>query len=117
MMETGSGRSWTAIEWRLIGKDLLVTVTGGESPHIGAAALAFLENGAPTILPLQVPGHRERELACFCAEALCRAAECTVLVLCGIHIDKASWEEINLLCANAERLVRRLAEQLRNGNR
>lgn len=114
MMETGSGRSRISVEWRWIGGDLLVSVTGGEAPHIGAAALAFLENGVPSVLPLQVPGHREGELACFCAETLCQAAECTVLVLCGIHIDKASREEIQQLCANAELLARRLAERLRS---
>lgn len=115
LMETGTGRSWTALEWCTVGGDLLITVTGGESPHIGAAALAVWENGAPVVRFLQVPGHREKELACLCAEAACRAAERTVLVTCGIHIDGASREEIRRLCANVERLVHSLTERLRDG--
>lgn len=115
MIETGAGRSWVAMAWRFVGGDLSVTVTGGEMPHIGAAALAFWQDGAVTAAVLAAPGHKEGELARACAESLCRATGRTTLVSCGIHIDGAEPREIELLCGHVERLECQLREILLEG--
>lgn len=115
MMEIGAGRSRVAMEWHFIGEDLAITVTGGEAPHIGAAALAFQRDGIVTVSSLTVPGHREEELASACAETLCRATGHTTLVSCGIHIDSATPWEIGLLCDHVRLLERKLWDILLNG--
>lgn len=112
VMEIGTGRSWVRLEWRLAGEDILIAITGGEAPHIGAAALAWQERGAAEVSPLSVPGHRESEVACSCAGAVCRAVGRTVLVSCGIHIDRAERWEIERLCAHAALLTQRLIDLL-----
>lgn len=114
-MELGTGRSRVRLEWRFSGEDILVSVTGGEAPHIGAAALAWQEEGRVEVSPLSVPGHRESELACSCAGAVCRALGRTALVSCGIHIDRAERWEIQRLCDHAALLTERLADRLRAG--
>ncbi|MBU5230859.1 hypothetical protein [Intestinimonas butyriciproducens] len=108
MIQIGSGRSWVAMDWHFVGEDLYVSIIGGETPHIGAAALAHRESGRTDVHTLSVPGHREEALTRFCAEDICRATGRTVLVNCGIHIDQASAQEISLLCDH----VRALEQQL-----
>lgn len=112
MIEIGSGRSWVSMAWRFIGRDLSVTVTGGEAPHIGAVALAFRQDGAIAVSSLTVPQHREDTLARACAEALCRTAGYTTLVSCGIHIGEAAPQEIDLICTHVKCLTRKLQEIL-----
>ena len=108
MIQIGSGRSWVAMDWHFVGEDLYVSIIGGETPHIGAAALAHRESGRTDVHTLSVPGHREEALTRFCAEDICRAPGRTVLVNCGILIDQASAQEISLLCDH----VRALEQQL-----
>jgi len=112
MMEMGSGRSWTALEWHFAGEDILVVITGGEAPHIGATALAWQEDGACQVRLASIPGHRESELACSCAEAICRVVGRTTLVSCGIHIDSARRQEIEVLCEHVRLLTERLTARL-----
>lgn len=67
MIQIGSGRSWVAMDWHFVGEDLYVSIIGGETPHIGAAALAHRESGRMDVHTLSVPGHREEALTRFCA--------------------------------------------------
>ena len=108
MIQIGSGRSWVAMDWHFVGEDLYVSIIGGETPHIGAAALAHRESGRMDVHTLSVPGHREEALTRFCAEDICRATGRTVLVNCGIHIDQASAQEISLLCDHVHALEQQL---------
>jgi hypothetical protein len=108
VLETGTGRLWVCLSCKPVGDALSVSIVGGEKPHIGAAAIAFLADGDVRVSVLTGPGHRESELAAECAEATCRAAGRTVLVSCGIHIDRASQEEISELCENTRSLISRL---------
>lgn len=76
------------------GEDLCVMLSGGDRPHIGAAALAVLtpsanNPGKRTATPsvIAVPGHKEHQLALEAAERLSKSLERTVVVTVGIHID------------------------------
>ncbi len=104
-LELGSGRSHVRLEWRAVGDDLAVTITGGERPHVGATALAWPVGDGWDGNCLTAPGHREGEVALECAAALCQALDCTVQVTCGIHVDNATPEEIALLCAQVRELT------------
>ncbi|MDL2261524.1 hypothetical protein LJC08_04760 [Methanimicrococcus sp. OttesenSCG-928-J09] len=89
------GRLTLVLEGREVGSDLIVTLTGGKA-HIGAAALAYLndETGQPIVSVMTAPGHREDEIAVYGAETICREIKKTVLFAAGIHLDNISKDEI-----------------------
>ena len=79
---------------RLIGKDMLVAIWGGEKPHIGAVSVAQprpslkdpkrMSSNASVICLL---GHKEDELAKAASEILSAALNTRVVVTAGIHWD------------------------------
>ena len=100
-----------------MGRDWNVTVTGGEVPHLGAAAL-----GAPYRHPdgsigssasvLVLPSHKEDGLVKQAAERLAKRLDCAVLVSGGIHIDGIAPAQIRGFLALAEEAVDELGERL-----
>lgn len=86
------------------GRDYVLLVTGGEA-HVGAAAVAYWDNGQVCSQALLVPSHKEealaRELACMAAGRLLA----TVTVVAGIHIDQATGSEIVRIVDEARCLV------------
>lgn len=101
LLEAVSGRIRLQMRTEWSGKDLLVTLTGGDI-HIGAVALAD-KTGVKT---LQRQNHREGEIVADLASTLANVFGCGVVVVCGIHYDNINKEEI------AE--VLRLATELRD---
>jgi len=84
---------------RLIGKDLLVAIWGGEKPHIGAVAIAqprpSLRDPAITGATASVfcfLGHKEDEPAKAAAEILAATLNTQVVVTAGMHWDNISEE-------------------------
>lgn len=109
----GHGRLAVRLEIRALGRDLLVTVTGGQA-HAGAIALAAPGMALPEGVNLLVlPPHREGPLARECAARLTEAAGCTCVVVAGIHIDEATPAEIATIVTNVragtDQLTRALA--------
>ena len=88
----------------LAGPDLCLCLAGGESPHIGAAALAVPRDslrggGEPSASAsvLCVTGHKEDELARDAALRFAARLNCRVLVSAGLHIDRADGHDIAVL--------------------
>lgn len=81
-----------------IGRDYLFTISGGQidsGPHIGAVAVAFWAGGELKIETLELPSHKEGELAHESALLAAEKLTATCTVICGIHIDQATDEQIN----------------------
>lgn len=95
------GRVRLRMELRRQGPDVSVTLTGGAA-HIGAVALGVPGEDAASVLC--APGHRDHELAQGMARELAAAWGVRVCVLCGVHLDSITPEEI----ATARELTRRL---------
>ena len=99
-----SAEAWSA------GKDWVISVQGGEEPHVGAVALACPcsapENTSGEISSfvsvLTAPGHRDDELARKLAMWLCKVLHRNISLSVGIHVHNATLEEISTLVANAE---------------
>lgn len=72
------------------GDDCLISVTGGDAPHIGAAVLCA--DGETHRLDRN--GHREGELAAELAERAASKLGCCVCAVCGIHFDGITHTEI-----------------------
>lgn len=109
-IESGKGRYQVQLVAFLCGKDLSVTITGGETPHIGAVCLAQFERErvSATVSTICVYGHRDDQLAMMCAKNISSKLKCTVTVSVGIHIDNAASGEIKLLTQNCMDCVEKL---------
>lgn len=73
-----------------MGRDLLVSLTGGEA-HAGAAAIAGPDGNTRS---LALPGHRDDAPASTAAGILAAELDCNVIVTAGIHYDNVTREEI-----------------------
>ncbi|MCR4666789.1 MAG: leucine carboxyl methyltransferase [Desulfovibrio sp.] len=85
------------------GRDVLCRIFGGEA-HIGACAVQFR---GETVRLLQGAGHREGEIAAHAAARLGSAFDCTVAVLCGIHLEAITAEEIDWITQECRALTER----------
>lgn len=108
--ESGEGRYQVQLVAVLCGRDLSVSITGGESPHIGAVCLAQYEDEriSATVSTICLYGHRDDQLAIMCAKKISSKLKCAVSVSVGIHIDDAAFEEIELLKQNCVGCVEKL---------
>jgi len=101
------------------GEDLCILISGGDRPHIGAAALGVWTGGAnnpgrqtATASLISVPGHKEGPLALDAAEMLARILERTVAVTVGIHIEGITPDLITRVEEEFHILVGDLSETL-----
>lgn len=111
-IETDTGAYDLTAGVRLIGKDVLVAIWGGEKPHIGAVAIAQPrpslkdpEVTSSTASVICLIGHKEDELAKAAAEILAAALETQVVVTAGIHWDDLAADAIQRIIRNSEKLI------------
>ena len=98
-----AGRCALTAETRWIGGDLLIVLTGGDA-HIGSVSLA----SEGELSSLQRPRHRDAALGDRFARGLHRALGRPVTVVCGVHVDSISPEEIKIILGAGDRLLERL---------
>ncbi len=109
MISVGEGRYTVTLKCHKIGKDRLVIITGGEEEHIGSATLIESKGHLQTMIK---KGHKDHIVSEKMANIIYDTIEKDLLVVCGIHIDDASKEEIDILVDNAQACVDRLLSQL-----
>jgi len=102
MITVGRGRYAVHLEAYSVGNDRLVVITGGEKVHIGSASLAEAGQEVQTI---SKKGHKDHVVSEQVASFIYYRMKRDTLVVCGIHIDHASPEEIGLLVKNAQQCV------------
>ena len=105
---------------RLIGRDLLVAIWGGEKPHIGAVSAALprpsLKDPKATSASASVIcflGHKEDELAKAASIVLSSRLNTSVVVTAGIHWDDLREEDIKRIMHNSEILVDLILDRLK----
>ena len=103
---------------RLIGRDLLVAIWGGEKPHIGAVAAAqprpSLKDPDTTSATASVicyVGHKEDELVKASAEIIAAVLNTRVVVTAGIHWDNLDQGAIDTILKNSKTLVEMILEE------
>jgi len=98
---------------------IVVLLTGGQRPHVGAVVLSLPRpsRAAPgrlsctsTVLPLL--GHKDDLVARPLAEELAVACGQAVVVVAGVHVDDATEEDIARLVANCRTAGATLIRQL-----
>lgn len=84
-----------------IGQDLLVSVEGGQKPHIGCViqsvprpSLTGDGSYSATSSVLNLTGHKDEYLCRKFSEQICAACQTTVVCTGGVHIDQITKEEI-----------------------
>jgi len=113
----GEGMTRVQLEASFVGEDLEAILTAGKT-HIGAVALAVpcsktAEGVTASCSVLTVPGHRDNVPAEEAALMLCKALKCSVSVAAGLHIDRASKEQIMALVENSRKAVELLVDELK----
>lgn len=102
----------------LVGEDLCVIISGGDSPHIGCVTLSVPRpslsdsnrNSATTSI-LNLIGHKDDEAAKYVSHTLSSKLNRNVVVTCGIHVDNITGEEINVTISLLNELTETLIEE------
>ena len=102
MISAGEGRYTVRLESYNVGKDLLIVITGGEEDHIGSATLIEEKDHLQTMIK---KGHQDHVVSEKMANIIYDTIGKDLLVVCGIHIDDAGKEEIDILVNYAQECV------------
>jgi len=101
-----------------VGNDLVVTLWGGDRPHVGAVAAAHprpsLADGrqvSATASVLTFSGHCEDEIAREAALTLAKATGSQVVVSAGMHWESLPGDKIPTILANVREVIRRIEER------
>lgn len=112
--------SYLTITAGFIGDDILITVEGGERPHIGCVVQALPrpsltgsgETSATSSI-MNLLGHKDEFLCRRIAERICAATGRTVVCTGGFHMDNIREEQIHEVLACVDTLTEELLEVLR----
>ncbi|SHI80207.1 prenylated flavin chaperone LpdD [Parasporobacterium paucivorans] len=101
------------------GSNLVVSLSGGDLPHIGSVALSQPRPSLadPSMLSatssiLSVVGHKEGSVAESAANRLASSLNTIVAVACGIHYDNGKPEDFPAILSIVDRLVAQLIDEL-----
>lgn len=118
-MSVGAGVHIVEAVVVLCGRDLNICFGGGDTFHIGACALAVprasLSNAAnvsSSASVICVTAHKEDEIARSAALKLAARFNTRVSVTCGLHIDNATAQDIELLFANYKQVLADIEQEL-----
>lgn len=96
-----------------MGSDYLFVITGGKA-HIGATATAYWAKEGLKCQLVELPHHKEGELAKNCALYAANILKSTVVVSIGIHIDHATKEQINEIVDYVQKAMGEKVDLLKN---
>lgn len=111
IIEKKAGRHSIYLESKEIGKDLLITIYGGDEHHIGGVAIAYptpshyRDATTVSVSTLTLPGHKDYVVANSAAEKISKAIETPVVVTVGIHYDNATSKDIEEIISAVNALV------------
>lgn len=102
-----------------IGEDLCIIITGGNKPHLGCVTLSIPRPGlsdpkitGSTTSILNLTGHKDDEAARYVSHLLSSQLNKNVAVICGIHVDNITAEEIKDTFELLEKLSQTLIRNL-----
>jgi hypothetical protein len=108
----GRGRTALAVTVENSGEGVVVTLFGGDRPHVGTVILAQPRPSrsrpgerSATSLCLPLLGHEEEALARPVAEVLARELNVPVVVVAGVHLAEASPAEVGTVTARGPEIA------------
>jgi gallate decarboxylase subunit D len=111
ILTRNAGSADLRIEATRLGRDLLITLVGGDA-HVGAVALAGPNQRADASV-LSVPEHRDDVIAKEAAVRISKEFNCNCVVIVGIHVSNASADQINEIIDASFWLVDELIEAVK----
>jgi hypothetical protein len=103
----GEDKHMITLTHLFIGDDLLVIITGGDE-HIGGVSL--LENNSFSTISKK--DHKDTIISKMVAPTIYDAIKKDVLVVCGIHLDDATKEDIDILIENTQQCVEEFLKEI-----
>ncbi len=104
---------------RIIGKDILIEVWGGDNHHIGAVSAAQSqvsivnpEKNNATASVICFPGHMEDHLVKPIAEKIALSTKSNVVVTAGAHWDNIDKDGIKKVLENGNKIAELVASEL-----
>lgn len=100
---------------------LIVSIVGGEKPHVGTVALSIPqpnpENSSRlsvTTSLLTLTGHKDDEVARPAAEVLAKELNQIVVVIAGLHIEHATQKDLKKLVDNSMQIVEMFLKEMKD---
>lgn len=100
MITFGEDKYQITLKYLNIGDDLLVIITGGKE-HIGSISL--MDNNYYSSLSKM--GHKDEVISRFVIDSIYTLFKQDIVVVCGMHLDDAKKEDIEILTQNALKCV------------
>ncbi len=107
---------------RRMGQDLLVSISGGTRPHIGAVGMAISrpslrdpKKWSATSSNFTFIGHKEDALVKGVSEKLAAELKSNVVVVAGIHWDDLTSQEIEIIEDLTQKISDRILKRLKKG--
>lgn len=108
----GDGSSKLLIRALEAGRGLVIVLTGGDEPHIGAVAIAIPRPSladpiatSSTTSVYTVTGHKDDEIARPIAERAARELNRVVVAIAGVHVHGATSDVIAAITRTASELL------------
>ena len=111
MISAGEGRYLVNLVYLLIGEDILILITGGKE-HIGGVSL--VENNS--FSNMYKKNHKDNVISDMVAPFIYDSLKKDILVICGIHIDDATPDDIDTLINNAKECAEKFLKKVNNDN-
>jgi len=103
MITSGEGKYKIWLEQKNIGNDKIFIVGGGEKSHIGGLVVC-VPNKEPKIV--RIGNHYDHVILLPIAEEGCKKYNVKSVAIGGVHIEKASKEEIETIIKNCRSLIK-----------
>lgn len=114
----GEGKHRVRLLAVLTEEGVIITLLGGEKPHVGAVVLSIprpslAEPERLSCTSIVVPrlGHKDDQIAKPLAEELANKCGQPVAVVAGLHVDRATTEDIDLLVQNSWQAMQDLLKE------
>ncbi|MHC1576306.1 MAG: prenylated flavin chaperone LpdD [Methanosarcinaceae archaeon] len=113
LIEMETKRGTLTLKPELVGRDILVTLTGGRK-HIGATAMGTYDEttGHTSSSVITVPGHRDDIIAQKGAQRISAVTGTTSAVSVGIHFDNITDGEIQEILTVTAKMIDALIHSL-----
>lgn len=102
-----------------IGKDILICLEGGSTPHIGCVVQAVPRlsltgdgSSSATASVLNLTGHKDEFLCRKLAEAVCSKMGRTTVCTGGFHLDGISGEQIQEVVQTVDEVAGKVVKEL-----
>lgn len=105
-MRKQTSRGELVLEQRIIGEDLVISLTGGKG-HIGAVAVGYYDRipGHASSSVITLPSHRDDAIALDAARRISSVTHSTTVFTAGIHFENITAEEIEEVLSASDELI------------